>query len=86
MVDDFIAIDTGRDWSNDHVGFVTVLGTYDWHTNNWRHNQYYRDFMVAQHTNDYHLWGSDKNNGWDDVEGQDTEATRTGRYIRLWTR
>ena len=86
MVDDFIAIDTGRDWSNDHVGFVTVLGTYDWHTNNWRHNQYYRDFMVAQHTNDYHLWLSDKINGWDDVEGQDTEATRTGRYIRLWTR
>ena len=85
-VGDFIAIDTGRDWSYDHVGFVTILGTYDWHTNNWGHNQYYRDFMVAQHTNDYHLWVSDKNNGWDDVEGQDTEATRTGRYIRLWTR
>ena len=83
---DFIAVDYGLDWSYDHLGFVAWLGTYDWHTNSYGHAQYYRDFVVAQHTSDYQAWVSSDINGWDNVEGLDTENTREGRYVRVWTR
>ena len=62
------------------------LGTYDWHTNSYGHAQYYRDFVVVQHTSDYQSWVSSDINGWDNVEGLDTENTREGRYVRVWTR
>jgi len=79
-VGDVIAYDPSGDYSYDHLGFVTATGTYDWHYNKYGKRQYYRDFMVAQHTNNYHLWVSNPGNGWDDLE------TDGVWYARVWTR
>lgn len=78
---DFIAYDQYHDGSWDHVGFVTATGTWDWYYNASGKAQYYRDFVVAQHTKDYCDWVSSSVNGWDDLEFENDIY-----YGRLWMR
>ena len=81
QVGDFIAYDEFHDGSWDHVGFVTGTGTWDWYYNSSGKAQYYRDFVVAQHTNNYCDWVSSSVNGWDDLEFKNSTF-----YGRLWMR
>lgn len=60
---DFIALDFGKDGDWDHVGYVMVPG-------NGTGPGGYRDYHVAQHTQDYHADVSDKINGWETHDGK----------------
>ncbi|MGI6498488.1 MAG: amidase domain-containing protein [Oscillospiraceae bacterium] len=70
---DFIALDHAKDGDWDHVGFVTLVGSY----NNYKYKnssgvevtKYYRDFKVAQHTLDYYDYVSSDRNGWETTDG-----------------
>ena len=65
-----IAEDWGNDGHWDHIGFVTAV---DNHIGNYG----YRDYKVAQHTNNYHLWTSSPYNHWESV------GTDGGKYGRI---
>lgn len=62
------------DWTDDgdwnHMAFVTT-------TDNYIGSYGYRDYKVAQHTSNYHLWISNADNNWENV-GRDG-----GRYGRI---
>ena len=65
-----IASDNDNDGDWDHIGFVTAV---DNHIGSYG----YRDYKVAQHTNNYHLWTSDSDNKWEKV------AAKGGKYARI---
>lgn len=74
---DFIAFDKGKDGSWDHVGYVTGIGTYNnYKVGDTTKTKYYRDFIVAQHTNDYERWVSHKDNGWEELEDHNFAIVR----------
>lgn len=62
---DFIGQDIEKDGLIDHVGYVTMTGM-----SGIYNDKYYKDFLVAQHTSDYHRWVSHSWNGWETAEGK----------------
>ena len=65
-----IAADWENDGSWDHIAFVTAV-------DNKIGNYGYRDYKVAQHTSNYHLWTSDTGNHWE------TAGVNGGKYGRI---
>lgn len=61
---DFVALDEDGIGNFHHMGFVTYTGTY-----NTYNGKYYKDFRIAQHTNDYHEWVSSPINNWENYDG-----------------
>lgn len=59
----FIAHDKNNDGDWDHLGFVTVVTKTSRKFPDGKKTYY--DFKVAQHSSDYHLYVSHKDNGWD---------------------
>lgn len=57
---DFIALDSDNDKDWDHMGFVCETGKYV-----TTEGVTYRDFLVAQHTNNYCDWVSSSVNHWE---------------------
>lgn len=57
---DFIALDSDNDGDWDHMGFVCETGKYV-----TTEGVTYRDFLVAQHTNNYCDWVSSSVNHWE---------------------
>lgn len=61
---DFIALDVENDGDWNHMGFVCETGKYV-----TTEGVTYRDFLVAQHTNNYYDWVSSDINRWETHEG-----------------
>lgn len=70
---DFIALDRNKDGSWDHMGFVCDIGSYGtytyWDDNSVQYSLSYRDFTIAQHSDNYFAWVSSNTNGWDAYNG-----------------
>lgn len=63
QVGDFILVDSDKDGKWNHAGFVTEVSDARFKD---QYGVSYRNYKVAQHTNDYHRWVSDEENGWED--------------------
>ena len=76
MWGDFIALDKENDGSWNHMGFVCDIGSYGTYTytkSGVQYSLYYRNFRVAQHTDNYLAWANSEINKWDEYHG-------TGKY------
>lgn len=61
-IGDVAVVDLRNDYQWDHAGFVTAIDSSA--TQHW--NGYYRNYRIAQHSDNAHRWGTDVNSGWDD--------------------
>ena len=61
---DFIAMDSTGKGNYHHMGYVTAVGS-----NVTQNGITYRNFQVAQHTNNYLAWCDTSTNGWDTGHG-----------------
>ena len=73
IVGDFIALDHENNGTWDHMGFVT----YQDNAERQYGGRTYRNYIVAQHTNNYNMWVSEDGNNWEFAGEQG------GRYGRV---